>query len=303
MIQAVTSNLVNKVQVGAVQAAKENIEAFGAAIKDTYTPTSASGSAGSASKAAGSGISTEEMMRQMSVFCVGNKRPLTREELKQTMALVRNMPAENIKSLYDGKVKICICDPDSPDIPTLKDAKGNVVNDESGKPIKCPPGGWPGGMKINWAFGAYYWGAKSADGEKVIAFPKAKLTGPGWLDKTGDSLAMVHEMGHALDDLLVPDAGDTGVNPWNSKIWTNSLDEKGANELKGLCKASYDKGNWWAKSHLGGSLADRSMGEYVANGFMMLYSTPENRTAVTKNDPGLVAYIGRLENELKRMKN
>jgi len=297
MIQAIASNTVRKAQGGAVSALKDSLQAFGAAVKDTYTPSSVSGE----TKAAGSGISTEDMIRQMGVYCVGNKRPLTREELKQTTALVRNMPAENLKALYDGKVKICICDPDSPDIPILKDEKGNEVKDESGKPIKCPPGGWPGGIKMNWAFGAYYWGARSDDGEKVIAFPKAKLS--GLFGMTGDSLAMVHEMGHAIDDLLVPDAGDTGSNAWNVKNWTNSLSEKDAEELKGICRTSFDKGNWWAKSHLGGPLADRAMGEYVANGFMMLYSTPENRNAVIQNDPGLVAYTRKLESELKKVKN
>jgi hypothetical protein len=288
MIQTVSSNLVSKAQGGAAQAAKSGTETFGTPINDTYT---------SSSTKAGSGISPEEMMRQMSVYCVGSKRPLTNEELKQEMALVRNMPAENIKALYDGKVKICICDPDSPDIPVLKDDKGNVVKDESGNPIKCPPGGWPGGIKSNWAFGAYFYGAKSDDGDKVIAFPKAKLTGQGPAPGTGDSLAMAHEMGHAIDDLLVPD-----VNARVTRIWTNNLNQNDANELKGLCRTSYDKGNWWAKSHLGGSLADRSMGEYVANGFMMLYSTPENRDAVIKNDPGLVSYTRKLENELKKVK-
>jgi hypothetical protein len=288
MIQTIVSNLACRAQGGAVQAARDKTETFGTSVNDTYTPSSAK---------SGSGISPEEMMRQMSVYCVGNKRPLTSEELKQEMALVRNMPAEDIKALYDGKVKICIVDPDSPDIPILKDEKGNAVKDESGNPIKCPPGGWPGGIKTNWAYGAYFYGAKSDDGDKVIAFPKAKLTGQGPTPGTGDSLAMAHEMGHAIDDLLVAD-----VNPKITRIWTNSLNQNDANELKGLCRTSYEKGNWWAKSHLGGSLADRSMGEYVANGFMMLYSTPENLDAVTKNDPGLVAYTRKLENELKKVK-
>lgn len=265
-------------------------------IRDTYSPTLQD--TNPIYKATAAYPSTEDMIRRMGVNWMDGKRPLTDKEVKQVVALVRNLPPGHLRVLYNAGLKICIVDPDNPNIPFLKDGSGKVVNDSDGKPIKCPEEGWPGGIKMSWNCGAYYWGAKSADGEKVIAFPRAKLEGPGLIDKTGDSLAMVHEMGHAFDDLSTPDAGDTGANPWNVKTWSGNLNEQGAAELKSICKTSCDKGNWWAKSHLGGSLADRSTGEYIANGFMMLYSTPDNRKVVMKNDPALVAYISRVEQHL-----
>lgn len=143
------------------------------------------------------------------------------------------------------------------------------------------------GVRIEIPIDTFCEGGRSFTAEYVPSKKTIRIA-PGRLDTD----TLVHEMGHALDDVAEPDGEGKAVLRSERSSELEALYEGYCKRVEGL--------SWWDRLMHNGFWSDyatTSVHEYLADGIMFHTGGDRARGRLAKADPALSAYVGKLLGE------
>ena len=127
-------------------------------------------------------------------------------------------------------------------------------------------------------------------GLSAVYYPSRKTVSLGARRQSADTL--VHELGHALDDLAAPDSQDGPVLGSQADSRLQGLYEDYVRRVEAApgWQRSLERGAVWS------DYATTSPQEYLAEGIMQASRNPRSEARLLQQDPGLLGYVRDLMN-------